>query len=135
MSPRDNGLVSASDADGQSASETDAARSLPAAVARLLDATGFTEEPATSVREQLHALNQSRRDFLTGLPQELPGLDVVLAAVPTDMPAVAVAGFLDTPHPELLMAHRPHTPVQWLQKGGDVTEVLRLLEIADWATR
>lgn len=108
---------------------------MPAAIAQLLDRAGFTEGPASAGTEQLDAMDQSCREFLKDLARDVPGLDAVLAAVPIDMPPVAVAGFLDTPHPDLTMAKQLLNPVQWLQRGGDVAEVLRLLETADWYSR
>jgi hypothetical protein len=124
-----------SDADNRAAPATDTAMPLPSAVAQLLDDAGFTEEPVDAVAEQLHAVNDSRRERLRDLSREVPGLDVLLAAMPTDMPMAALAGFVDTPQPDLTSEDGLLTPLQWLQKGGDVAEVVRLLELADWSSR
>jgi GH25 family lysozyme M1 (1,4-beta-N-acetylmuramidase) len=49
----------------------------------------------------------------------LPGLDVVLRAVPADQPALVVAAFMGTPQADLVINDRPTTPRQWLLAGGD----------------
>ncbi|WP_158891240.1 DNA-binding protein [Amycolatopsis anabasis] len=49
----------------------------------------------------------------------LPGLEVVLSAVPADQPALVVAAFMSTPQPDLVINGKPATPRQWLLAGGD----------------
>ncbi|WP_024877864.1 hypothetical protein [Saccharomonospora piscinae] len=49
----------------------------------------------------------------------LPGLDVVLRAVPADQPALVVAAFMSTAQSDLVINGRPATPRQWLLAGGD----------------
>ncbi|MBB3665373.1 hypothetical protein FB384_004326 [Prauserella sediminis] len=56
----------------------------------------------------------------------VPGLDVVLRAVPDDQPALAVAGFMTTPQPDLLIGDTPATPRDWLLAGGDPARVAEL---------
>jgi excisionase family DNA binding protein len=56
----------------------------------------------------------------------LPGLDVVLRAVPRDQPALVVAAFMSTPQPDLVISGRPATPRQWLLAGGGPEPVARL---------
>ncbi|MDQ0382224.1 DNA-binding protein [Amycolatopsis thermophila] len=56
----------------------------------------------------------------------LPGLDVVLAAVPGDQPALVVAAFMNTPQDDLEIGGRPATPRQWLLAGGDPAPVAAL---------
>lgn len=56
----------------------------------------------------------------------LPGLEIVLAAVPTDQPPLAVAAFMTTPQSDLLIGGRPATPREWLLAGGDADRVARL---------
>jgi hypothetical protein len=56
----------------------------------------------------------------------LPGLEVVLAAVPTDQPALVVASFMATPQDDLEIHGKPATPRQWLLAGGDPTPVAAL---------
>lgn len=153
--------------------------------ARLLDASGFTEDPdayaetaadvvvntglllntehsAGAVADALN-VNESRvhqrrlartlwaiddngswvfpamqfeADPLTGEPQrQIRGLDRVLAALAPDLHPVAVAGFLRAPNADLTLDGRPLTPAEWLRSGGDVEPVLRLVEVADWASR
>lgn len=79
---------------------------------------------------------QFETDPQTGLPhKQIRGLDRVFAALPPNLHPVAVAGFLRTPHPDLALQGRPAHPLEWLQSGGDVDPVLRLVEAADWASR
>ncbi|KID28080.1 hypothetical protein [Prauserella rugosa] len=56
----------------------------------------------------------------------VPGLDVVLRAVPDDQPALVVAGFMTTPQDDLRIHDRPTTPRDWLLAGGDPTRVAEL---------
>ncbi|WP_092536105.1 DNA-binding protein [Amycolatopsis arida] len=56
----------------------------------------------------------------------LPGLDVVLRAVPDDQPALVVAAFMNTPQSDLEINDRPATPRQWLLAGGDPERVAQL---------
>jgi hypothetical protein len=56
----------------------------------------------------------------------LPGLEVVLRAVPDDQPPLVVAAFMTTPQDDLLMDGEPATPRQWLLATGDPTPVAKL---------
>lgn len=56
----------------------------------------------------------------------LPGLDVVLRAVPDDQPPLVVAAFMSTPQTELVINGKQATPRQWLLAGGDPEPVARL---------
>ena len=79
---------------------------------------------------------QFETDPHTGRPyKQIRGLDRVLAALAPNLHPLAVAGFLRTPHPDLALRGRPVHPLEWLQSGGDVDPVLRLVEAADWASR
>lgn len=79
---------------------------------------------------------QFETDPQTGLPhKQIRGLDRVFAALAPNLHPVAVAGFLRTPHPDLALRGRPVHPLEWLQSGGGVDPVLRLIEAADWASR
>ena len=79
---------------------------------------------------------QFESDPKTGLyNKQIRGLDQVFPALPTGLHPVAIAGFLDTRHPDLSLAGRPMTPKEWLQSGGDVGVVLQLVEAADWSSR
>jgi hypothetical protein len=72
-------------------------------------------------------------DTTTGRPiRQVRGLDHVLPALPTDLHAVSVAGFLQTPQIDLQMNHQPQSPLEWLRKGGDVQSVLAIVEAANW---
>jgi hypothetical protein len=74
-------------------------------------------------------------DATTGRPiRQVGGLDQVLPALPPDLHALSVAGFLQTPQTNLQMNHEPQSPLEWLRKGGDVQSVLALVEAANWAT-
>ncbi|WP_328611060.1 DNA-binding protein [Amycolatopsis sp. NBC_00345] len=57
----------------------------------------------------------------------LPGLEVVLRAVPEDQPALVVAAFMNTPQADLVISDRPATPRQWLLSGGDPEQVAGLV--------
>ncbi|KFU75284.1 hypothetical protein SAMN04489729_8288 [Amycolatopsis lurida] len=57
----------------------------------------------------------------------LPGLEVVLRAVPEDQPALVVAAFMSTPQTDLVINEHPATPRQWLLSGGDPEHVARLV--------
>lgn len=64
--------------------------------------------------------------------QPLPGLRVVLAAVPQTWPTAQVGAFFTTAQPELTMYDaKPTTPAAWLAAGGDPTVVAGLLG-PDW---
>jgi hypothetical protein len=72
----------------------------------------------------------------TGRPgKQIRGLDRVFAALAPDLHPVAVAGFLRTPQPDLMLHGRPMAPLDWLRSGGEVAPVLRLVEVADWSGR
>ncbi|MEC3974124.1 DNA-binding protein [Amycolatopsis sp. H20-H5] len=57
----------------------------------------------------------------------LPGLEVVLRALPEDQPALVVAAFMSTPQTDLVINEHPATPRQWLLSGGDPDHVARLI--------
>ncbi|WP_106180103.1 DNA-binding protein [Prauserella shujinwangii] len=57
----------------------------------------------------------------------LPGLDVVLRAVPDDQPPLVVASFMSTPQTDLVINGKPATPRQWLLAGGDPEPVAQLV--------
>jgi hypothetical protein len=57
----------------------------------------------------------------------LPGLDIVLEAVPEDQPPLMVAGFMTTPQADLPISGEPATPRDWLLAGGDPAAVARLM--------
>jgi hypothetical protein len=79
---------------------------------------------------------QFETDPQTGRPyKQIRGLDRVFTALASNLHPLAVAGFLRTPHPDLALQGRPVHPLEWLQSGGDVDPVLRLVEAADWASR
>ncbi|MEU4673815.1 DNA-binding protein [Amycolatopsis sp. NPDC023774] len=57
----------------------------------------------------------------------LPGLELVLRAIPEDQPALVVAAFMNTPQDDLVISDRPATPRQWLLSGGDPEQVAGLV--------
>lgn len=57
---------------------------------------------------------------LTADGQPLPGIETVLAALPTDLHPTAVEGFFTTPDPDLDGV----TPAHWLASGGDPQRVV-----------
>ncbi|NIH84160.1 DNA-binding protein [Amycolatopsis granulosa] len=61
-----------------------------------------------------------------GEREPLPGLDLVLAAVPDDQPALVVAAFMNSTQPDLEIGGHPVTPRQWLLAGGDPAPVAAL---------
>ena len=67
--------------------------------------------------------------------KQVRGLDQVLPALPADLHPAAVAGFLLTPQHELSLDGRPRAVRDWLNSGGSVDPVLRLIEIGEWAGR
>jgi hypothetical protein len=78
---------------------------------------------------------QFESDPKTGGYRYVRGLDRVFAALPANLHPVSIAGFLRTPHLDLAVDGRVLTPVEWLRSGGDVAQVLRLVEASDWASR
>jgi hypothetical protein len=97
--------------------------------ARFLDAAGFTEgRPGEAI-----TVPEDRESILGGIPGDVPGLDVVLAAIPPDMHPAAVARFLDTPQPDLIRADQQLTPLEWLSGGGDVASVMQLVDVWRWS--
>jgi len=56
----------------------------------------------------------------------LPGLEVVLRAVPADQPALVVAAFMGTPQDDLVINGRAATPRHWLLAGGSPEPVAQL---------
>ncbi|HEX3782190.1 MAG TPA: DNA-binding protein [Pseudonocardiaceae bacterium] len=56
----------------------------------------------------------------------LPGLEVVLAALPSDQPPLVVAAFMTKEQEDLLAGSRTVTPCEWLMAGGDPKRVARL---------
>ncbi len=56
----------------------------------------------------------------------LPGLETVLAEIPSDQPALVVAAFMTTPQEDLPVDGEPATPREWLLAGGDPRHVAAL---------
>lgn len=59
----------------------------------------------------------------------LPGLETVLAAMPTDQPALVLANFMTTPQDDLLLGERRVSPREWLMAGGDPLRVAELAAV------
>lgn len=61
----------------------------------------------------------------------IPGLRAVLAALPTALHPLEVAGLMTTPDSDLAVADEPVSPRDWLVGGGDVSAVVALVEDLD----
>jgi hypothetical protein len=61
----------------------------------------------------------------------LPGLEEVIAAAKKRWDARGVSAFMATPQSGLVSSGRK-TPVAWLRDGGDVEEVVAVIEAGDW---
>lgn len=59
----------------------------------------------------------------------LPGLETVLTAIPSDIPALVAAAFMTTPQEDLLVDGKPATPREWLLAGGDPRRVADLASV------
>lgn len=59
----------------------------------------------------------------------LPGLEIVLAALPNDQPPLVVAAFMTTAQEDLQIGGAPGTPRQWLLAGGDPDKVAALASV------
>ena len=59
----------------------------------------------------------------------LPGLETVLAEIPSDQPALVVAAFMTTLQEDLLVDGEPATPRDWLLAGGDPRRVADLASV------
>lgn len=56
----------------------------------------------------------------------LPGLETVLAAMPSDQPDLVLANFMTTPQEDLDLGDRPTSPREWLMAGGNPRRVADL---------
>lgn len=56
----------------------------------------------------------------------VPNIGRVVSALPNDLPALAAAIWLTSAEPDLDVAGRPHSPIEWLSSGGDVERVRAL---------
>ncbi|MGW9156110.1 hypothetical protein [Microbacterium sp. NPDC055665] len=61
----------------------------------------------------------------------LPGVDIIVPAIPREWPAAAINIFMSTPHPSLVAEGRARSPVDWLITGSDPLEVVNILETLD----
>ncbi|MEV6605978.1 DNA-binding protein [Kutzneria sp. NPDC051319] len=59
----------------------------------------------------------------------LPGLEVVLAAMPSDQPPLVLAGFMTTPQTDFPLGDAAGTPRAWLLAGGDPRRVAAQAEM------
>lgn len=58
----------------------------------------------------------------------LPGLDRVLGALPDDLHPQAMAGFFQTPKPDLVINGEAVTAAAWLEDGGSIEPVVAMAE-------
>lgn len=63
--------------------------------------------------------------------EPIPGLRAVLAALPSDLHPLEVAGFMTTPDPDLTVGADPVSPRDWLRGGGDSHTVVDLIAHVD----
>ncbi len=56
----------------------------------------------------------------------LPGLEIVLPAMPLDQPALVLANFMTTPQQDLELGETPVSPREWLLACGDPRPVAEL---------
>jgi hypothetical protein len=71
--------------------------------------------------------------FQTGSPAKLlPGLADVIRALTARWHPQSAAGFMATPQ-RSLVGEGPKTPAEWLRDGGDVTQVIRIVENSGWS--
>lgn len=71
--------------------------------------------------------------FSTESPGKLlPGLPDVIKFVAPRWNWCGVTEFMATPHPDLIAKGRK-TPVAWLRDGGDVDDVIEIVEASDWS--
>lgn len=75
---------------------------------------------------QFHRTQSDVVEFIRGLERVFPLL------LSRGLHPTAVAGFLESPHPQLSVDERPSSVTQWLLHGEPVEAVLELLELADW---
>lgn len=108
-------------------------RRLTEAQKHLLDAAGFIED-APAEGEPLTQGASDEREPVDDA--EVPGLDRVLELIPAAWHPVSVTGFLHTPQHDLPVNGSPATPLEWLKhSGGDISPILKLIEIAEWTGR
>ena len=64
--------------------------------------------------------------FAADTGQALPGLSVVLAALPRDAHPQTIAGFFQTPQPDLVIDGEASSAKQWMESGGDTEPVVSI---------
>ena len=64
---------------------------------------------------------------------QVPGLDVVLAAVPEDVHPLSVLGLLTTPQPDLRLENVEVSIIEWLDAGGEAKQALDVVDAYLWA--
>lgn len=79
------------------------------------------------------AVQFEQRPKVTPRLKVIRGLDRVLPALPSDLRPTAVAGFLLTPQPDLLVDGRPTSVRDWLISGGNLDSVLAVADVEEWA--
>ncbi|WP_130176564.1 hypothetical protein [Cryobacterium sp. SO1] len=102
---------------------------------------GWNEDevrPAVTER-RLYAIEISGRlrfpawQFNFGYPNKLiPGLTEVIEVVSPRWDWQSVAGFMATPQSSLV-AEGQKSPVDWLRDGGNVHDVIEIVEASDWS--
>lgn len=107
------------------------------------DVTGFLGWSEGVVRTaaaegHLYAIEISGRlrfptwQFQAGSPTKLlPGLTEMIAVISPRWDWRSATGFFNTPQEDLVGEGRK-TPTQWLRDGGNVDEVIKIVEASDW---
>ncbi|MDY7541800.1 hypothetical protein [Cryobacterium sp. 5B3] len=105
--------------------------------------TGFLDWNEETVRAavaegRLYAIEISGRlrfpvwQFSIGSPEKLlPGLTQIIQVITPRWTWQSAAGFFAASQSSLI-AKGPQTPVQWLRHGGDVRDVIEIVEADDW---
>lgn len=107
------------------------------------DVTGFLGWNECVVRtavaeERLYAIEISGRlrfptwQFVGSPSKLLPGLTEIIAVITPRWHWQSAAGFMATSQSDLISEGRK-TPVQWLRDGGDITDVIEIVEASDWS--
>ncbi|TFC29177.1 hypothetical protein E3O55_09895 [Cryobacterium sp. MDB1-18-2] len=105
--------------------------------------TGFLDWNEQAVRAavedgRLYAIEISGRlrfptwQFSRSPERLLPGLTEIIRVVTSRWNWQSVAGFMATPQSSLVAEGR-QTPVEWLRDGGDLNDVIEIIEASDWS--
>jgi hypothetical protein len=94
-----------------------------------IDDGGTWVYPSLQFERADNGRNKATLKQVRGLDQVLPHL------LAHNLHPTAVAGFLLTPQPELLIGGQPQSVKDWLLHGESVRPVLDLIDVGQWAVR